>query len=423
MSSLRLFGALSKISQSNIRFSNKSRCMSSVGDSKHFKLKVVDNIGVITIDSPGVKVNSLNDEVMSELERLLPQIDSNPQIQACVMISAKPGCFIAGADIGMIEQCKTVEETTQKSKEGQRILQKVEDSKKPFVAAIAGSCLGGGMETALAAHYRIAVKDRKTNLGLPEVMLGLLPEAKEVEATGDKYFNMNVSREVYIRILQSGKADEPDEKIDAKPKIEEVSSIKARMIEKQRAAVQKRGCEDYVLTCSEMPASGIERCFKKSMNIEKNSIPACVFLIKDILGIAATSTEEDPNFHRSVPRHYLIKLKYVSNGRQIPINDWLRELSPKVHLDKEKLRHIYIDNDKRFEFDFTTKLILLKLSFEEIVLSEESFELQSRKRKLSSSNSPTAAAPVDKTVDEKLNYMGNNPEIVWRSVEEGLEEV
>nr|CAI5826675.1 unnamed protein product [Callosobruchus analis] len=179
MSSLRLFGVLSKISQSNIRFSNKfsTRCMSSVGDSKHFKLKVVDNIGVITIDSPGVKVNSLNDEVMSELERLLPQIDSNPQIQACVMISAKPGCFIAGADIGMIEQCKTVEETTQKSKEGQRILQKIEDSKKPFVAAIAGSCLGGGMETALAAHYRIAVKDRKTNLGLPEVMLGLLPGA------------------------------------------------------------------------------------------------------------------------------------------------------------------------------------------------------------------------------------------------------
>ncbi|CAH1962582.1 unnamed protein product [Acanthoscelides obtectus] len=179
MSSLRLFGALSKISQSNIKFSNKfsARCMSSVGDSKHFKLKVVDNIGIILIDSPGVKVNSLNDEVMSELDRLLPQIESSPQIQACVMISAKPGCFIAGADISMLEQCKTVEQATQKSKIGQRVLQKIEDSKKPFVAAIAGSCLGGGMEAVLAAHYRIAVKDKKTNLGLPEVMLGLLPGA------------------------------------------------------------------------------------------------------------------------------------------------------------------------------------------------------------------------------------------------------
>lgn len=48
-------------------------------------------------------------------------------------------------------------------------------SKKPFVAAINGVALGGGLELALACHYRIATKDKKTSLGLPEVMLGLLP--------------------------------------------------------------------------------------------------------------------------------------------------------------------------------------------------------------------------------------------------------
>lgn len=53
----------------------------------------------------------------------------------------------------------------------------MEQSKKPIVAAIQGVCLGGGLEVALACHYRIAVKDSKTGLGLPEVMLGLLPGA------------------------------------------------------------------------------------------------------------------------------------------------------------------------------------------------------------------------------------------------------
>lgn len=112
---------------------------------------------------------------MTEFANLLPQIESNSQIQACVLISGKPNCFVAGADIGMLEAVKTAEETTQMSRDCQRLLQRVEDSRKPFIAAIQGSCLGGGLECALATHYRIAVKDRKTALALPEVMLGLLP--------------------------------------------------------------------------------------------------------------------------------------------------------------------------------------------------------------------------------------------------------
>ncbi|KAJ8951789.1 hypothetical protein NQ318_019762 [Aromia moschata] len=97
---------------------------------------------------------------MMEFKALLPQIESNSQIQAC-----HAGDFQDGrGDLG-------------EGQEGHRILAQVEGSSKPFVAAIQGSCLGLGMETALATHYRIAVNDRKTALGLPEVMLGLLPGA------------------------------------------------------------------------------------------------------------------------------------------------------------------------------------------------------------------------------------------------------
>nr|CAD7395576.1 unnamed protein product [Timema cristinae] len=120
-------------------------------------------------------VNTLNVEVMYEVEQLLQQIAQNPSVRAAVLISGKPNCFIAGADINLLQACKTAEEVTSISRTGQQILANIENSKKPIIAAIQGSCLGGGLEVALACHYRIAVKDRKTGLGLPEVMLGLLP--------------------------------------------------------------------------------------------------------------------------------------------------------------------------------------------------------------------------------------------------------
>lgn len=116
-------------------------------------------------------------DVQNEFRGILQELESNPSITSAVVISGKPGCFIAGADISMIEQCKTAEDATRIAEEGQQIFHRLEQSKKPIVAAINGSCLGGGFELALACHYRIATKDKKTSLGLPEVMLGLLPGA------------------------------------------------------------------------------------------------------------------------------------------------------------------------------------------------------------------------------------------------------
>lgn len=105
----------------------------------------------------------------------MKKIESNVCVKGVVVISSKPDCFIAGADIGMIEKFETPEEVKTLSANGQSILQRIEDSKKPVVAAIMGSCLGGGLEVALACHYRLAVADKKTTLAVPEVMLGLLP--------------------------------------------------------------------------------------------------------------------------------------------------------------------------------------------------------------------------------------------------------
>lgn len=114
-------------------------------------------------------------EISAEFDTILREIETNPSIQSAVLISGKPGVFVAGADISMLEQCKTKEEATNISHGGQLMFDRIEQSKKPILAAINGVCLGGGLELALACHYRIATKDKKTSLGLPEVMLGLLP--------------------------------------------------------------------------------------------------------------------------------------------------------------------------------------------------------------------------------------------------------
>lgn len=148
---------------------------SAAPSQKHLRTKVVDNVLVVTFDSPGSKVNSLGTEVSQEFEAVLRELESNPSVSSAVLISGKPGCFIAGADIGMLEACKTAGEAKAVSKGAQDMFNRMEKSRKPIVAAINGVCLGGGLELTLACHYRIATKDQKTKLGLPEVMLGLLP--------------------------------------------------------------------------------------------------------------------------------------------------------------------------------------------------------------------------------------------------------
>ncbi|XP_055979033.1 trifunctional enzyme subunit alpha, mitochondrial [Sorex fumeus] len=143
----------------------------------HINYGLKGDVAVIRINSPNSKVNTLNKELQTEFIEVMNEIWSNDQIRSAVLISSKPGCFIAGADINMLASCKTSQEVTKVSQEGQRMFEKLEKSPKPIVAAISGSCLGGGLELAIACQYRIATKDRKTVLGTPEVLLGILPGA------------------------------------------------------------------------------------------------------------------------------------------------------------------------------------------------------------------------------------------------------
>lgn len=142
----------------------------------HVKTTVKNDVMVFKIDCPDSKVNVLNKALMEEVMEHMSKFPSS-SAKAAVVMSAKTSSFVAGADINMIEECKTVAETELLAKNGQDIFNEIEKSSKPFVAAIMGDCLGGGLELALACHYRIAVDSPKTGFALPEVMLGLLPGA------------------------------------------------------------------------------------------------------------------------------------------------------------------------------------------------------------------------------------------------------
>ncbi|KAM5254031.1 trifunctional enzyme subunit alpha, mitochondrial isoform 2-T2 [Hipposideros larvatus] len=143
----------------------------------HINYGIKGDVAVVRINSPNSKVNTLNKELQSEFVEVMNEIWASDQVRSAVLISSKPGCFIAGADINMLGACKTAEEVTQLSQEGQRMFEKLEKSTKPIVAAINGSCFGGGLELAISCQYRIATKDKKTLLGVPEVLLGILPGA------------------------------------------------------------------------------------------------------------------------------------------------------------------------------------------------------------------------------------------------------
>jgi 3-hydroxyacyl-CoA dehydrogenase len=124
-------------------------------------------VAIISFANP--PVNGLSHAVRAGLSAALERAQTDSSVRAVVLTGAS-GLFSAGADIREFGTHASAAEPTLR-----QLIDLVETSAKPVIAAIAGTCLGGGLELALAAHYRVASANAK--LGLPEVKLGLLPGA------------------------------------------------------------------------------------------------------------------------------------------------------------------------------------------------------------------------------------------------------
>ena len=120
-------------------------------------------------------MNTLKSDFIDTFTEAFSSIENDPDIKAVVFTSGKKDSFIAGADITMLEAVTSAEEGERVSREGHKVMNRIEDCPKPVVAAIHGVALGGGLEVALACHARVATDSKKTQLGLPEAQLGLLP--------------------------------------------------------------------------------------------------------------------------------------------------------------------------------------------------------------------------------------------------------
>jgi 3-hydroxyacyl-CoA dehydrogenase / enoyl-CoA hydratase / 3-hydroxybutyryl-CoA epimerase len=142
---------------------------------KIFQVHQQEGVAIITLDTPGEKVNKLNTALIDEFFDMVDRLEQDDQIEGAVLVSGKENNFIAGADIEMFKSRETSAELSELSWTGHEILLRIEQSKKPVIAGINGSCMGGGTELALACHYRIVSDDSSTKIGLPEVQLGLLP--------------------------------------------------------------------------------------------------------------------------------------------------------------------------------------------------------------------------------------------------------
>lgn len=134
-----------------------------------------NGVAVIRFDCPKA-VNTISFALKDEAKQLWKQeIEANANVKAVVFASAKPGMFIAGADIFDIKSIENKQDLVPLIADGLDFFQHMKAKKIPMVAAIDGPALGGGLEWALWCDYRICTDSPKTKLGLPEVKLGLLP--------------------------------------------------------------------------------------------------------------------------------------------------------------------------------------------------------------------------------------------------------
>jgi 3-hydroxyacyl-CoA dehydrogenase / enoyl-CoA hydratase / 3-hydroxybutyryl-CoA epimerase len=141
------------------------------------RLEQDNGITIVTIDLPGEPVNKVTAALRTEFAELFGRIEADTTVQGVVLMSGKPDTWIAGADIDEFLTIHSVTDAESLSRGGQALLGRLESLRVPVVAAIHGACLGAGLETALACHYRVASDHPKTVLALPEVQLGIIPGA------------------------------------------------------------------------------------------------------------------------------------------------------------------------------------------------------------------------------------------------------
>jgi len=141
-------------------------------DYRTVKVEVKEGVAILKLDNP--PVNQLSEPFVKEMANAIMETFQDQEVKAVILTGTGKN-FITGADITEIKGVANKDDVFSKVMDNHRFINAVEDGSKPVIAAINGNCLGGGMEIAMACHYRIAAQG--VQVGQPEVQIGLIPGA------------------------------------------------------------------------------------------------------------------------------------------------------------------------------------------------------------------------------------------------------
>ncbi len=146
---------------------------------KHWRFEIdFETIAYAIFDQAGESTNSFGVETATELEQIVTAVEEaakRGEVRGLVFLSGKEKAFIAGADIREFDKLTREKDVEDVVRQLTAVFDRIEAMAIPVVAGIHGYCLGGGLELAMACHYRIATREEETRLGLPEVKLGIIP--------------------------------------------------------------------------------------------------------------------------------------------------------------------------------------------------------------------------------------------------------
>ncbi len=141
-----------------------------------FRLEVgADSIALLTFDLPGSRANTFGQAVVAELSQVLAGLAKRPDVKGLIFRSGKPGMFIAGADLRELGSKPDPDMARALTQKGHDLMNAAQNLPFPTVAAIDGSCMGGGLELAMSLDYRVVGSNPKAELGLPETKIGIYP--------------------------------------------------------------------------------------------------------------------------------------------------------------------------------------------------------------------------------------------------------
>ena len=187
---------------------------------ENFKIEVdADGVALVTFDVPGRSMNTLTGKVIEEFPQVIERIKTDAAIKGAVLVSGKTTGFCAGADLGEMgtgamggagAATLTEDQKLKAQFDGAFLLNRtfraMETCGKPVACALTGLALGGGLEIALATHYRVVADNPKIQLGLPEAKVGLLPGAG-----GTQRLPRLIGMQAAAGLILEGKPSSPQE--------------------------------------------------------------------------------------------------------------------------------------------------------------------------------------------------------------------